>query len=135
MLSDNRDVLPKIEIHRYVADELLDCADITKYDIPEPDKTDNVSVHYSTLDERNKIKQLDKSEDFTLRAFVHSEYDLEKNVIYLVSKGQLATSIAIDTLQEKEVVDGKRYMFFLSGSYIDTNDSDDRGELTLDPGE
>ena len=107
------------------------CADITKYDIPEPDKTDNVSVHYSTLDERNKIKQLDKSEDFTLRAFVHSEYDLEKNVIYLVSKGQLATSIAIDTLQEKEVVDGKRYMFFLSGSYIDTNDSDDRGELRL----
>ena len=131
LLSDNRDVLPKIEIHRYVADELLDCADITKYDIPEPDKTDNVSVHYSTLDERNKIKQLDKSEDFTLRAFVHSEYDLEKNVIYLVSKGQLATSIAIDTLQEKEVVDGKRYMFFLSGSYIDTNDSDDRGELRL----
>ena len=131
LFSDNRENLPKIHISRFVAGNLLDSAEISSSDIPEPDKKDTVLVNYSVLDARNKIKQLDKTEEFVLRSFVYSEYDLDKNSIFLVSKGQLAKSIPIGDLQDKETINGRRYMFFLSGEYIDNNDSDNRGELRL----
>lgn len=129
---DNREHLPHISIHQYINDEDVDNQNILDDDIPRPDKEDSVIVHYSKLNERQKIVQVpDKEEDFKLRAFVHSENILPENVIYLVSNGATGTKIHLDNITKTDKVDGKRYMFLLSGDYIDNNDSDDRGNINL----
>ena len=129
---DNRDLLPHISIHRYIDDEETDSQSIVDNDIPQPDKEDTITVHYSKLNERQRIVQvMDKEEDFKLRSFVHPEDILPENVIYLVSNGATGAKICLDNITKTDNVDGKRYMFLLSGSYIDNNDSDDRGNINL----
>lgn len=129
---DNRERLPHISTYLYVNDKVVDSQNIVNNDIPQPDKEDTVIVHYSKLDERQKIVQVpDKEERFQLRSFVHSEDILPENVIYLVSNGAIGTDIHLDNISKKDNVDGKRYMFLLSGNYIDNNDSDDRGNIKL----
>lgn len=129
---DNRERLPHISIHLYINNEVTDSQNIVGNDIPQPDKEDTVIVHYSKLNERQKIVQIpDREESFQLRSFVHSEDILPENVIYLVSNGAIGTEIHLDNITKNDNVDGKRYMFLLSGSYIDNNDSDDRGNIKL----
>ena len=129
---DNREHLPHISIHQYINDEDIDSQNIIDNDIPRPDKEDSVIVHYSKLNERQKIVQVpDKEEDFKLRAFVHPVELLSENIIYLVSNGATGTKIHLDNITKTDTVDGKRYMFLLSGDYIDNNDSDDRGNINL----
>ena len=129
---DNREHLPHISVHLYINDEVADSQNIVNNDIPQPDKEDTVIVHYSKLNERQKIVQVpDKEESFQLRSFVHSEDILPENVIYLVSNGATGTKIHLDNITKNDNVDGKRYMFLLSGNYIDNNDSDDRGNIKL----
>lgn len=129
---DNREHLPHISIHQYIDNEDVDNRNIIDDDIPQPDKEDSIIVHYSKLNERQKIVQIpDKEADFKLRAFVHSEDILPENVIYLVSNGATGTKIHLDNITKTDNVDGKRYMFLLSGDYIDNNDSDDRGNINL----
>ena len=129
---DNREHLPHISVHLYINDEVTDSQNIVNNDIPQPDKEDTVIVHYSKLNERQKIVQVpDKEESFQLRSFVHSEDILPENVIYLVSNGATGTKINLDNITKNDNVDGKRYMFLLSGNYIDNNDSDDRGNIKL----
>ncbi len=129
---DNRQCLPQITIHKCVDDEAIESLNIVSEDVPQPDKEDSVIVHYSKLDERRKIVSVpDKEEDFKLRAFVHSEELLPENVIYLVSNGATGAKIHLDNISKTDNVDGKRYMFLLSGNYIDNNDRDDRGNINL----
>lgn len=129
---DNREHLPHISIHQYINDEDIDSQNIIDNDIPRPDKEDSVIVHYSKLNERQKIVQVpDKEEYFKLRAFVHPVELLSENIIYLVSNGATGTKIHLDNITKTDTVDGKRYMFLLSGDYIDNNDSDDRGNINL----
>jgi len=129
---DNRQCLPQITIHKCVDDGAIESLNIISEDIPQPDKEDSVIVHYSKLDERRKIVSVpDKEEDFKLRAFVHSEELLPENVIYLVSNGATGAKIHLDNISKTDNVDGKRYMFLLSGNYIDNNDRDDRGNINL----
>lgn len=129
---DNRERLPHISIHKYIDGEAVESQNIINQDIPEPDKEDSVNVHYSKLGERRKIVSIaDRVEEFRIRAFKHSEDMLDKNVIYLVSNGAIGTKIHLDNLAETDKVHGMRYMFLLSGSYIDNNDSDDRGNINI----
>lgn len=127
---DSREHLPKIIIERYVDQELVESQKIESKDILEPDKTEPLEVAYSTVRDK-KIVRLDKTEHFTLRSFVVSEIKLDSNVLYMVSKGELGSTLPLDLLSKKESINGQRYMFLLSGSYLDELDSDDRGNIAL----
>lgn len=127
---DNRDKLPQIVIERYVNDELDDTQEIKATDIPEPDKDENVDVPYATIREK-KVVKTDRNETFRIRSFVVPEMKLDGNRLYLVSKGELGNTLPLDLLTDKESIDGNRYMFLLSGDYLDARDSDDRGNINL----
>ena len=127
---DNKDKLPRIIIERYVNQELEDKKSITSSDIPNPDKDSSVDVQYATLTEK-RVVRVDKKEQFRIRSFVVPLEKMEKNKLYLVSKGELGNSLPLEHLSEKESIDGNRYMFLLSGDYLDARDSDDRGNINL----
>lgn len=129
-LCDNREKLPHIIIERYVNDELDDTQEIKSSDIPVPDKDENVDVPYATIREK-KVVKTDRNETFRIRSFVVPEMRLDGNRLYLVSKGELGNTLPLDLLADKESIDGNRYMFLLSGDYLDARDSDDRGNINL----
>jgi len=109
---------------------LEDKKSITSSDIPNPDKDSSVDVQYATLTEK-RVVRVDKKEQFRIRSFVVPLEKMEKNKLYLVSKGELGNSLPLEHLSEKESIDGNRYMFLLSGDYLDARDSDDRGNINL----
>lgn len=129
-LCDNREKLPEIIIERYLNNELDDTQEIKVSDIPVPDKDEGVEVPYATIREK-KVVKTDKKESFRIRSFVVPESKMEGNRLYLVSKGELGNTLPLDLLADKETVDGNRYMFLLSGEYLDARDSDDRGNINL----
>lgn len=129
-LCDNREKLPKITIERYLNNELEDTQEIKVSDIPVPDKDEGVEVPYVSIREK-KVVKTDKKESFRIRSFVLPESKMEGNRLYLVSKGELGNTLPLDLLADKETVDGNRYMFLLSGEYLDARDSDDRGNINL----
>ncbi len=132
LFCDNRENMPKIHIRKFVNDEIVEYEQIQAIDILVPDTIENFKVKYSKLDENNKVIQTENVENFTLRSFVHSKDMLQKNEIRLVSKGETASNkITLNSLKGTDEIDGKRYLFLLSGSYIDAQDSDDRGHIRL----
>ena len=131
LFCDNRTNLPHIEFSCYINQIEEDRLDIQIEDIPEPNKEETFSILYSQLDESNKIVHSTNSEVFTLKAFVQPEANLKENAIYLVSKGERASSIKLDNLASKDSIAGKRYLFLLSSTYIDNKDRDDRGNIQL----
>ena len=127
---DNRNCLPQISISRYVNEKLDSNYTIESSDVPQPIHEDDFAVKYSKLEDR-RVVQLDKEESFKLRSFKESSSELESNALYLVSKGDLGSTLSIDNLTDKEVIDGNRYLFLLSGEYLNLCDSDDRGNISL----
>ena len=104
---------------------------ICQEDIPTADKIERFTVKYSKLDDNNKVIEINRTEEFTLMSFVLNETELSCNSIYYVSNGALAQENSIDGLSKKDSIDGKRYMFLLSGEYFDHVDDDLRGNLHL----
>lgn len=127
---DNRDNLPKIKIERYVNNELDGSEIIVSDNIPVPDKEDDLKVKYATIRDR-KIVRTDQTESFHIRSFIVPEHKIDGNKLYMVSKGELGNTLPLDNLSEKDSIDGNRYMFLLSGDYLDASDSDDRGNICL----
>lgn len=127
---DNRDKLPQITIERYVNQELDGTETIVADNIPVPDKEEDLEVKYATIKDK-KIVRTDQSESFHIRSFAVPEHKMDGNRLYMVSKGELGNTLPLDNLSEKETIDGNRYMFLLSGSYLDARDSDDRGNISL----
>ena len=109
----------------------LDPLYICQEDIPTADKIEHFTVKYSKLDDNNKVIEINRTEEFTLMSFVLNETELSRNSIYYVSNGALAQENSIDGLPKKDSIDGKRYMFLLSGEYFDHVDDDLRGNLHL----
>lgn len=129
-LCDNRDNLPQITIERYVNQELDGTENIVANDIPIPDKEEDLEVKYSTVEEK-RIVRTDQTESFHIRSFSVPEHKIDGNRLYMVSKGELGNTLPLDNLSEKETIDGNRYIFLLSGDYLDARDSDDRGNISL----
>lgn len=130
-LCESRSSLPTIELVRYEDNVALEPLYICKEDIPTADKIDHFAVKYSKLDDNNKVIEINRTEEFTLMSFVLNESELSRNSIYYVSNGALAQENSIDGLSKKDSIDGKRYMFLLSGEYFDHVDDDLRGNLHL----
>ena len=122
--------LPQIIIERYENGKKLEPIFIKKEDIPNPDKTESLDVHYSKL-ENGKVVDSLNCEHFTLLSFVQSQEQLKKNCIYFVSNGAIAQEVSIDSLQADDSIDGNRYMFLLRGNYFDSIEDDLRGNLHL----
>ena len=131
LFCENRNCLPDITIVRYEDKKVVRTLNITPDVIPTPDNITTVKVKYSKIDERNKILDVDHEESFTLYSFIQPANDLKNNSIFYVSNGALAQENPIDSIQKKDVLDGNRYMFLLTGSYFDSVDDDLRGNLHL----
>lgn len=130
-LCESRSSLPTIEFVRYEDNVALEPLYICQEDIPTTDKIERFTVKYSKLDDNNKVIEINRTEEFTLMSFVLNETELSCNSIYYVSNGALAQENSIDGLSKKDSIDGKRYMFLLSGEYFDHVDDDLRGNLHL----
>lgn len=127
---DNRDNLPQITIERYVNQELDGSETIVANDIPFPEKEEDLGVKYTIVKDK-KIVRTDQTELFHIRSFAIPEHIIDRNRLYLVSKGELGNTLPLDILSERETIDGNRYLFLLSGDYLDARDSDDRGNISL----
>ena len=127
---DIRNELPNIQIILFQDGAQKSNVHIASDDIPTPDKEQPIEVLYSKVVD-NKIEQTNKKETFNLKAFLLSATDLNKNALNLVSKGEIAKELKIDNLLSTEQINGKRYLFLLSGEYIDERDSDTRGNINI----
>ena len=127
---ESKEHLPQTIIERYENGKKLEPIFIKKEDIPNPDKTESLDVHYSKLENRKVVDSLN-CEHFTLLSFVQSQEQLKKNCIYFVSNGAIAQEVSIDSLQADDSIDGNRYMFLLRGNYFDSIEDDLRGNLHL----
>lgn len=86
----HRNSLPRIILNEFSDGELSKSLEITKDEIPIPDKTEPFKVSYSTiLEENSGIVNLEESEDFELLSFKINKSSLDKNSIFLVSKDEL----------------------------------------------
>lgn len=126
-----RDCLPKIELVRFEDEVQIENHFICKDDIPQPDKEEHLTVNYSKLDDRNKVVEVEREESFLLLSFVQPKNILKQNSIFYVSNGALAQESPIDSIPKKDAIDDNRYMFLLSGEYLDNVDDDLRGHLHL----
>lgn len=131
LFCENRAMLPQINVIVYHDEEEFKKLQVLEDDISKPDKEESLEIAYSKLDERNKIVKSEKTETFQLKAFKLSSSELKNNGIYLVSKGSTGKTIDIDTLKKDDEINGNRYMFLLSGQYLDDRDQDDRGNIRL----
>lgn len=127
---EKRDRLPLIKIKLIVENEIKENSEILPQDIPTPDREENIEIHYSKFVD-NKLTKSGEYKLFNLKAFIIPESDLDKNALKLVSKGEIATSITLENLLPADTINGNRYLFLLSGKYIDERDSDTRGNIKL----
>ena len=131
LFCEYKSQMPKIRLSLFENMEMKEESDIITSDIPNPDKEDDVYIDYRKLNEKNKIVSAGHQEIFHLTAFKRPSSEIKQNAIYLVSKGATGVSIDIDSLQKKDEIEGNRYMFLLSGDYLNASDRDDRGNIKL----
>ena len=130
---DSRNRFPNICIQKYINNVHQESEDlrISTEDLPNVDKDLPVEIKYSQIDEHNKVVFTEHSEQFRLVTFKLKKEKLSKNGLHLVSKGEQGTSLNIENLKPTEEIAGCRYLFLLSGDYLDQRDSDERGNIKL----
>lgn len=127
---EKRDDLPSIKIILLIDNAVETELQILPDDIPVPIQEIEIEIHYSRMDVNSIVKSSNK-ETFNLKSFIVPESELEKNGLKLVSKGEVAKNIKLDNLLPTDQINGNRYLFLLSGKYIDERDSDARGNINL----
>ncbi|SKB43623.1 ATP-binding protein [Dyadobacter psychrophilus] len=129
---ENRDALPRIIIEKLSQLETLESREILPSDIPTIDKQDDIIVHYcKSSNDGKSIERIQKSEKLNIKGFKIDKSRLQKNSLKLTSKGEIAKEIKLDSMLVDDEIDGNRYLFLISGSYIDERDSDNRGALKI----
>lgn len=132
----HRDTLPRIILNEYVNETLTNTIEITKEEVPIPDKIEPFKIHYSTvLAQNSDITKLDESEDFELLSFKIKKTDLDKNSIFLVSKDELVDNkdfkLKFKALSPEESLEDMRYLVLISSNYLNEKDCDTRGDLSI----
>ena len=130
LLCQHRDALPKITLRLFVDGELANSLAIEKIDIPDSDDKVDFDVNYSTVENR-EIVTLPKSEKFCFHSFKIEQDKIPQNSLLLISKNEVVDEKIKLPFPEKDSFEGFRYLFFVSGDYIDNNDSDSRGSIRL----
>ncbi len=129
--AKHRSQLPKIRLSRYIDDVQCEKDKIIESDILVPDKEEKLEIAYSVLDSEGKVTKSNKKESFLLTSFVDDKERIVENVLYLVGKEEIANKLKLQDLKPKDDIEGKRYLFFLSGDYLDKHDDDARGDIVL----
>ncbi|MFA9192691.1 hypothetical protein AAGV28_15035 [Flavobacterium sp. FZUC8N2.13] len=132
----HREILPRIILNEYVDEALTTTIEITKSEVPIPDKTEYFKVYYSSVLEQNSdITKLNESEDFELLSFKVKKTDLDKNSISLVSKDELVDNkdfkLRFKSLSPDESLEDMRYLVLVSSNYLNGKDCDTRGDLSI----
>ncbi len=130
IFCENRDNLPQIKINTLIVGEHTEELEIISGDIPSIDQQKPIDINYSKLNQ-TKIEKTVKKETFLLKAFKIDKNKLDKNALKLTSKGEIAKDIELNSLLPEEQIDGNRYLFLLSGEYINSKDSDTRGDIQI----
>lgn len=131
--ASNRENLPVILIKSNYNNEI---ESITSEDIVNVNKEDFIEVSYKKFNGKDYIKT-EKKEKLIIKAFVINQKLLNENSIRLTSKREIITNnkiaenITLNSLKPAETINSNRYLFLISGDYIDGKDVDNRGELEL----
>lgn len=127
---EHRNNLPRIELKTFIDNEVTEELEIVPDDIPNPDNEKPIEIPYSKL-VNNRVEKTEETEIFNLKSFIIPKNNLDRNGLKLISKGEIAKDIKLDNLLPEDSIDGNRYLFLLSGDYIDARDSDTRGQINL----
>lgn len=130
LLCQHRDALPKITLRLFIDGEQANSLAIEKIDIPDLDDKVDFDVNYSTVENR-EIVTLPKLEKFCFHSFKIEQDKIPQNSLLLISKNEVVDEKIKLPFPEKDSFEGFRYLFFVSGDYIDNNDSDSRGSIHL----
>jgi hypothetical protein len=131
---NNRDKLPQIKILEYIDRKPENTENILQEDIPQPDKEEEILINYYKLsNDGERFEPTSKQETFKLTAFKISGDNLDKNEIKLISKGEIVSEpkIELNHLTPKDQLSGKRFLFLISGNYLNEKDDDTRGVLNI----
>jgi hypothetical protein len=128
---ENRDSLPEIKLEYYVNQNIEKDLKIQAKDIPTIDKHKDVVVRYSKVTVDGKIEKSENSETLNLKGFKINKDHLDKNGLFLTSKGEIAKKIRLENLLPDEYIGSNRYLFLLSGDFINNKDGDTRGVLNI----
>ncbi len=129
---ENQKTLPEIVIKKQVDNIVIEESKIHTEDIPPIDREDDLHVNYSRLSGDGKsIEKAARTEVLHLRGFKINKDKLKKNGLKLTSKGEVAKDIKLDSLLVDDHIDDNRYLFLLSGDYINNRDTDTRGVLII----
>lgn len=126
--------LPEITIEYFISGNLVGTATIESSDIPDPISKDEVRIPYSLLSEDGKkIEMSGDKELFVLTSFRISADQLKNNSISLVSKNEVIEKnyINLQCITGLDNIEGFRYQFFVASEYIDSRDTNVRGELMI----
>jgi hypothetical protein len=130
----HRDSLPKIVLEAYKGEDLEDSLEITSEDIPSMDSTSSFPLNYELQGDEDAEDQ-EKTEIFTVQAFKVPKDKLLKNSIILTSKGELVENkdfrLSLNALASEDHLENNRFLFLVSGSYINDRDGDTRGQLNI----
>jgi len=129
----HRNDLPQIIIEEYADEVLAGTQIIGSADIPKPDQESILEIRYNKLTDDGDFVSTARSEKITMTCFKVGSDSLEWNGIKLTCKGEIINhpKIQLSILKETDAPDGNRFLFLLSGDYLNNRDSDTRGALKI----
>jgi hypothetical protein len=128
-----RSELPQINIFHHL-DNSCTTVSISSQDIPPTDEVLPLTLSlYKMSPEFTEPVKTGSFESVYCTAFKIDKGELEKNGIKLTCKGEIAPKPKIDLegLSQRDQIEGKRYLFLLSGEYFDKHNNDPRGEIEI----
>ncbi|MGB7067900.1 MAG: ATP-binding protein, partial [Pyrinomonadaceae bacterium] len=130
----NKNDFPEVNIQKYEDGNVIETEVISEADIPKIDKDETVDVHYSGRSaDRLSIEKKTEMETFSIKCFRMPKDKLSKNAIKLTSKNEIVENVKVQlaSLTPEDEINGNRYLFLVSGDYIDSKESETRGELAI----
>ncbi|WP_426669451.1 ATP-binding protein [Mucilaginibacter sp. McL0603] len=133
-LCANRLSLPQITINFHVQGKLQNTVNVSNNDIPSIEKSEIITLPYKEISSFGDIVAVDnKSESFKLDAYKISKDILKSNELKLSSKGEIIeeSGIMLESLSENDNIKGNKFLFIVSSDYIDSRDTNIRGQLNI----
>lgn len=129
---ENRSAIPNISLKYSIDGRIHEETTIKSEDIPPIDKQRDLPLKYCKISADGKtIEKVERTEILNLKAFKIHKTQLNKNGLMLTSKGEIAKDIKLDSLLVDDHIDDYRYLFLVSGNYINNKDTDTRGRLNI----
>lgn len=126
-----KEFLPRMSLHFFI-DGKEECSEtIEAGDIPEIDSSLEFDVACKTVENKQIKIVTGKTENFGIQTFKIEESVQDQNQFFLVSKGEISANKIKASISPKESYDGYRYLFLITGDYLDNHDTDARGEVCI----